>query len=146
MFISSAYFNGWCGSHFDVETFFACCVVQGNRWIHSMALELEYEFLPPPLFFFFYNCIKALPLGVPNAKYLASGIPSTKNQSSLGIPKLKNFATPLQYCLNYEMVRTSMPKIFWLILFTFLSPLITYLSLCLQHISLSTLSVACLLS
>ena len=64
----------------------------------------------------------------------------------LGIPKLKNFATLLQYCLNYEMVRTSMPKIFWIILFTFLSPLITYLSLCLQHISLSTLSVACLLS
>ena len=87
-----------------------------------------------------------LVFGVPNAKYLASGIPSTKNQSSLGIPKLKNFATPLQYCLNYEMVRTSMPKIFWLILFTFLSPLITYLSLCLQHISLSTLSVAFLLS
>ena len=63
---------------------------------------------------------------------------------------LKNFVTLLEYRLKYEMVWTSMPKIFWLILFTFLFPLITYLSLslslCKTSLSLSTLSVACLLS
>ena len=51
--------------------------------------------------------------------------------------KSKKFCTPLQYHLKYEMVRTSMPKIFWLILFTFLSPHITSLSICNTSLSLS---------
>ena len=61
---------------------------------------------------------------------------------------LKNFATLLEYHLKYEMVRTSMPKIFWLILFTFLFPLITYLSLSLSlcKTSLSLHSLCCLSS
>ena len=49
---------------------------------------------------------------------------------------MSKFRNMLQYHLKYETVRTSMPKIFWLI-YTFLSPPIKYLSLCLQHIFLS---------
>ena len=79
-----------------------------------------------------------IPLGVPNAKYLAFGNTNTKNQSSLGISNLKNFGMKLQYNLKCETVRTSMSKFFLLISFTF-SLFSQYISLSirLQHISLS---------
>ena len=79
-----------------------------------------------------------IPLGVPNAKYLAFGNTNTKNQSSLGISNLKNFGMKLQYNLKCETVRTSMSKFFLLISFTssLFSQYIS-LSIRLQHISLS---------
>ena len=79
-----------------------------------------------------------IPLGVPNAKYLAFGTTNTKNQSSSGISNLKNFGMKLQYNLKCETVRTSMSKFFLLISFTssLFSQYIS-LSIRLQHISLS---------
>ena len=89
-----------------------------------------------------------IPLGVPNAKYLAFGTTNTKNQSSSGISNLKNFGMKLQYNLKCETVRTSMSKFFLLISFTFflfsqyisLSPSATHISLSL-HLVLSSPSL-----
>ena len=73
--------------------------------------------------------IRALPSGVPNAKYLDFGTPNTKNQSSSGTSNLKHFTTPLQYRLKYETIWTSMPKKKICLFYLLFSLLPTHISL-----------------
>ena len=65
-------------------------------------------------FSLFHGLLRALPSGVPNAKYLAFETPNTKNQPLSGILNLKKFTTQLQYCFIFETVRTLMLKNFGL--------------------------------
>ena len=50
---------------------------------------------------------------------LAFGPPNTKNRALWDVPNLKKYATPLQYCLKYETVRTTIAKINIIILLRF---------------------------
>ena len=54
---------------------------------------------------------------------LAFGTPNTKNGALWDVPNLKKYATPLQYCLKYETVWTTIAKLNIIILLRFsLSP------------------------
>ena len=50
---------------------------------------------------------------------LAFGPPNTKNRALWDVPNLKKYATPLQYCLKYETLRTTIAKINIIILLRF---------------------------
>ena len=52
--------------------------------------------------------IRAFSSGVPNAKYLAFGIPDTKNSPLWGVLNVLELWDMLQYALKYESVQTGM--------------------------------------
>ena len=66
---------------------------------------------------------------------LAFGPPNTKNRALWDVPNLKKFATPLQYCLKYETVRTTIAKSNIIILLRFSLSSSTYISLFVDSIS-----------
>ena len=54
--------------------------------------------------------IRAFPLGVPNAKYLAFDTPNTKKHLIAGVLNAKTFGTSEQYRSKFGTVRTQMPN------------------------------------
>ena len=54
--------------------------------------------------------VRALALGVPNAKYLAFGTPNTTKPLTSNVPNVKRFSTGEQYRSKFGTVQTQMLK------------------------------------